>query len=130
MAKDANSSPVKLSLTNIIAIIVLIGAIGLGGHLIGKANQKASAQPQIAAVQTVAYDGEEGKTALELLKAKAQVEVQESSLGAFVTSINGTQNSGDHFWLFYVNGSLGTVGADQYTTKNGDKIEWRYEQFQ
>jgi len=119
----------SFDLINVIAIIVLIGLVGLGGHLLGRFNQKEkTVTTEISGVQTLSYEGETGKNALELLQSKAKVETSDSSFGSFVMSINGTANTTDHFWMFYVNGQLASVGADQYQTKDGDKIEWRYEQ--
>ena len=121
----------KIGLINIIAIIVVIGLAGIGGHFLGRWEQnRNTATQEVASVQTLAYDGEDGQNALDLLKAKADVQAQESSIGSFVTEINGTQNSEDHFWMFYVNDELAPVAADQYQTKNDDKIEWRYEAIQ
>lgn len=119
----------SISLSNVIAIvvvIVIIVAIGFGVDKYTKARTKG-AQPAVAAAQTVAYDCAEGKTALDVLKTTAKTNVQDSSLGAYVESINDTANSENQFWIFYVNGQIGTVGSDQYTCKDGDKIEWRYE---
>ena len=121
-----------ISLINIAAIVVLIALVGIGGHFIGKyeENKKGStASSQISGVQTFTYSGENGKNALDLLKAKADAQISESSLGAFVVSINGTSNSDSQFWLLYVNGELAPTGADQVQTKDGDKLEWRYETF-
>lgn len=115
-------------LINIIAIIVLIAIFGFGGHFIGRYERnKKVTSTQISGVQTFAYEGENGKTAMDLLKSKAKVETTDSSFGSFVVSINAVPNSTDHFWMFYVNGELASTGADQYQTKEGDKIEWRYE---
>ena len=128
MANRAGNN--KIGLFNVIAIIVVIGLVGIGGHFLGRREQKKEPAPQIAAVQTVSYDGEDGQNALDLLKDKADVQAEESSIGSFVTEINGVRNSEDQFWMFYVNGELAPVAADQYETQNGDKIEWRYEKIQ
>jgi len=128
MANKNNSST---GLINIIAIIVVIIIAGVVGFLADKYNPKAGGQKQaIASVQTIAYDGQEGKTALDLLKEKADIQAEESSIGSFVTEINGIANSEDHFWMFYVNNDLAPVASDQYQTKDGDKIEWRFEAIQ
>jgi len=116
---------------NVAAIIALIVLLGFSGNLLGEYQKnKNSNHPQVSAAQSFTYDGQEDKTALDILKTKANIKVQESSIGTFITSINDVANSQDHFWLFYVNGSLSSMGADQYHTKTGDKIEWRYELIQ
>lgn len=123
----------KISLINIVAIVVLIALFGIGGHFIGRLNESkvsTAASSQISGVQTFSYEGETGKTALDLLKSKSDVQVSESSLGSFVMSINGTTNSDSQFWMLYINGELATTAADQAQTKEGDKIDWRFEKFQ
>ena len=104
----------------------MFGCRGQCKAFIFKAKKSEEGQTQEQA-KTVSYEGVEGKTALEILKETHQVEGQDSDFGTFVTSIDNTQNSSDTFWMFYVNGTLSGVAADKYTTKAGDKIEWKYE---
>ena len=108
----------------LLAVIIVVGYIVINQ---GRVKQEAR-QNQEQERKTISYEGVEGKNAIELLKENHQVDAQISDLGAFVSSIDGTQNSSDTFWMFYVNGKLSEVSADQYTTKTGDKIEWKYEQ--
>lgn len=124
---------------NFIAIIILAGILIIGGSLLGnhvldKQTQKAVAgsdiQFQPVVEKTINYDGQTGKTALDLLKASHQVESQDSSIGVFVTGIDDTKNQDNKYWMLYVDGRLAATGADQYTTKDGEKIEWRYESLQ
>lgn len=78
--------------------------------------------------RTVSYKGEEGKTALDVLKSLAKVETKESTYGEFVTSINGVAADGTtEFWSFYVNEKLASEGAGTYQTKPTDTIEWKVE---
>lgn len=75
---------------------------------------------------SISYKGVEGKSALELLKAKYQVQTKVySGLGEFVESINGIKPDSAHFWEFYINGKSSTVGASSYVTKSEDNIEWK-----
>lgn len=123
----------SLSIANIIAIVValvIVAFVGYGVDVLRENKLSNGAQKSVASVQTVRYDGEDGKNALDLLKSKAEIQTQDSSIGVFVTSINGTSNSDRQYWLFYVNDALAESAADQYVTKNSDKIEWRYESFQ
>lgn len=126
-----SNNKIDLSVMNIVAMIIVLAIFGFIGYFSAqKNNVNTDLNTQaVAAVQAIAYDGEDGKNALDLLKSKAEIQTQDSSIGVFVISINGVSNSNDHFWMFYVNGELAQVSADQYTTKNGDKIEWRYDQF-
>lgn len=48
-------------------------------------------------------------------------------LGEFINEINGIKNTSDQFWLYYVNGTLGSMGAGSYVLKDGDVIEWKFE---
>lgn len=78
---------------------------------------------------TYSYDGQDGKTALELLKAKYPNTTTESSTyGDYVTGIDGVKaDSSKEYWAFYVNGEVANEGAGTYQTKSSDKIEWRLE---
>jgi len=87
-----------------------------------------TSQPAAPTNKNVTYSGVEGKTALALLQQKATVVTKDSSYGPYVDSVNGVQGGTDgKYWAFYVNGTLAQVGADAYTTKAGDKIEWKFE---
>ena len=86
------------------------------------------AQPTIALVDYVSYQGRAGKNALFLLQEKATIEQATSGL---VTAINSRKAdaSAHEYWAFYVNGKLGQVGPADYQTKEGDKIEWKIEKY-
>lgn len=77
----------------------------------------------------VSYDGQAGRTALELLEEEAEVEMQGEGEMAFVTSIDGVAAGENQFWAFYVNGESAPVGAGSYVTEEGDRIAWRLESF-
>lgn len=44
----------------------------------------------------------------------------------FVDSIANAGGNGK-YWIYYVNGEMGNVGADKKFVKEGDLIEWRLE---
>jgi Domain of unknown function (DUF4430) len=73
----------------------------------------------------IAYEGEDGKTALEILKARARVRTSTGQMGELVEEINGVNNGNGYYLIYYVNGAKAKVGAGDYVTKNGDKIEWK-----
>jgi hypothetical protein len=79
--------------------------------------------------KTVSYEGVEGENALSLLKNYTNVETEEfTGIGEYVVSINGVQaDSNSNFWAFYVDDAQAQVGAGDYITKAGEKIEWRLE---
>jgi hypothetical protein len=81
--------------------------------------------PQREERLVIAYGGEDGKTALELLKAHAQVRTATSQLGELVEEINGVANGNGHYLIYFVNGATAKTGAAQYVTQRGDKIEWK-----
>ncbi len=120
-----------------LAVVLLFGgaSFALANRSNDQAKQTAKNQAEqqatrssVAAANTVQYDGVAGKTALALLKEKATVVTKDSSYGPYVDSINGVQGGTDgKYWAFYVNGTMAQVGADAYTTKTGDKIEWKFE---
>jgi hypothetical protein len=103
-----------------------------------KSEQKeAQSKPEVKAEpkkevedNSVKYVGENGKTALELLKAKYKVETKTfSGIGEYVTAINGIkETTGKNFWAFYVNGKQAKVGASDYKTQNTEQIEWKLEE--
>lgn len=92
-----------------------------------QSNQQATESNEPKKTEYLSYQGEEGKTALELLKAQAEVEVKSSSLGDYVTSINGNDGGGSKFWMFFVDGKESTVGAGTYITKSNENIEWKLQ---
>lgn len=75
----------------------------------------------------VTYKGQDGKNALELLKAKEDIQTKSSSLGNYVTAINGNDGGGTKYWTFYVNGQMSNIGAEAYVTKSSDTIEWKLQ---
>ena len=81
--------------------------------------------------KSVSFAGQDGKTALALLRAGAQVKTEQSSFGEFVTAINGVEADGiTQLWAFYVNDQLADDAAETYITKAGERIEFRVENVQ
>jgi hypothetical protein len=89
-------------------------------------NSTTASSTQAQTERTViAYEGEDGKTALEILKARARVRTSTSQMGELVEEINGVNNGNGYYLIYYVNGTMAKVGAGNYITKTGDKIEWK-----
>ncbi|MBX4187658.1 MAG: DUF4430 domain-containing protein [Candidatus Doudnabacteria bacterium] len=125
--------------TGIIAVIILVLAVAFG-----LLNEKASApttndnaQDSLQSVQQenqvtasfYRYPGEDGRSALDILKSKHNVVTQDfGDLGEFVQAIDGSESDSSHFWALYVNGSQSQVGGSQYVTKSTDTIEWKLEE--
>ncbi len=108
-------------------IILLVAAAGVF-MLVPK--QTHTSATTAALQHVVTYRGEDGKNALDLLKAHHQVAAQQFSIGAFVTSVDGISAPPNYFWAFSVNGKPSDVGADTYITKNSDTLSWRLEKIQ
>jgi len=126
------------------AVLIILGGFGLWF-----ANESSTADVQTEAVvqqvtqeetapsvvisedgKTVSYDGLEGNTALEILKAGTEITVKASDFGEFVNGINSViADENSEFWAFYVNGKLASEGAGTYQTMDGDQIEWKLETF-
>ncbi|MDP2709018.1 MAG: DUF4430 domain-containing protein [bacterium] len=76
-----------------------------------------------------------GATAHDLMnELKAENKINFSGknypgLGFFVEEINGLKNnSSGKNWVYYVNGRPAPVGVSNYILKDGDIIEWKYEE--
>lgn len=128
MPRDESvSKTINLKLGNIIAIIILMVLVGLGAVYLAKYNAAKTPTPAVSSVQIISYDCEQGQIALAVLQDDNEVKTQDSELGVFVDEINGVKNGGGGFWIYYVNGQMGQVGAEDYQCQAGDKIEWRFE---
>ena len=125
----------KQIIVYVISALIIIGGVTTGVCLYQSkiATDKAEqAQELIDSTKTngVAYTGEAGKTALDLLKKSATIVASGSGENTFVTSINGVAaNSKNQYWAFYINGESASVGAGSYVTKDSDKITWKLESF-
>lgn len=125
---NVKKDPAEFGIWNIVAIIAVIVVFAIAGFLIDRYNQKVAPAPkEVQATQSINYDCVEGKTALALLKDKAEIKTVDSSFGAYVDEINGAANNNGSFWIFYVNSKMAEVGPDQYNCQPNDKVEWRYE---
>lgn len=117
----------------LILAVVLAAGLGGGGWLLANSSSEqpygetAAEQPQQPADDYVTYQGEGGKTALELLKIHAEVETDQYDFGELVTSINGVASDGSKYWTFYVNDQMASEGAGDYETEDSDVIEWKLQ---
>lgn len=69
----------------------------------------------------------DGQTALDLLKANAEVQTKEYDYGSFIVSINGVSSDSSQYWAFYVNREYAKEGADKTILKKGDAATFRLE---
>ena len=73
----------------------------------------------------LSYAGEDGRTALELLKSRARVRTSTSDLGELVEEINGVRSGEGYNLIYFVNGAMAKTGAGNYVTRTRDRIEWK-----
>lgn len=70
---------------------------------------------------------QKGENAFELMQKTMAVEFQNTSIGPFITSINGKKAGSDEYWALYVNGEYAQKGINQYTIEGDTMIEWKLE---
>lgn len=72
-----------------------------------------------------------GMTLFDVTKKLTNLSYSVTAQGVFVNSINGVENAYPYYWMWWSwNGSewsLGEVGADSYTLKDGDILLWYYQ---
>ncbi len=73
-------------------------------------------------------------TALDALKAVASVNTTywPAFEAWFIDAINevyNNANGNNRWWVYAVNGEHALIGAAEYTIKDGDQIEWTYQQY-
>lgn len=116
----------------LVSAVLALGLIGAGCSLTQTVNLNTSATNANTVVRVCAqdaescrsYDGQDGQTALALLQAKFDVDASDQG---FVNAINDVKPDDRQFWAFYVDGQQASVGAKDYVTKNGQRIEWKLE---
>lgn len=118
----------------IVAIVIILGLVGAGGTFVALNNNK-TVTPEVDLINkpednVISYSGQDGKTALELLKQEIDdVEISGEGEMAFVTAINGIASEDNKYWMFFINGQSAEVGAGSYITKNSDVIKWELTAF-
>ncbi len=140
-------SQVTRNIVAAIVAVVVLGLLALGFDAWGKKaspdlNQQyrhstqfmykgmsATNKVPVTTQEPIAYDGQDNKNVLELLKANHQVQSVDSSYGTYVQAIDGINSTENSVWLYYINNEPGLEAADKAVTKTGDKVEWRYESF-
>lgn len=69
-----------------------------------------------------------GSNVFNLMTA-CNIEFEEEK--GFIISINGVSQNADanEYWIYYINGEMGQVGAREYIVEDGDEITWKLESF-
>lgn len=128
------NSFIKAKRLEIFVVLIVIAVIGIAYALTQKATAPVTTSQnqnqQATVVSSVSYQGQDNRNALDLLQVFHKVDTKDTSFGKQVMGIDGvTPDPTNSYWAFYVNGKLAQVGADHYTTKYGDLIEWKVEKF-
>lgn len=72
----------------------------------------------------------DGATVLDVLEtAPADVVVEDSSYGPYITSIDGLAADATHGWTYTVNGEQPVESAGSTVVADGDSIAWTYIEF-
>lgn len=105
----------KLTKIFIFLLILLVGLVG--ANFYSRSQTKKGLQ--------VIYNCEKDKSVFDVLvKSVANVESEDSTLGKFVTSIDGHEQGGGKYWLYTVNGQEATVSASQYICQDNEEVIW------
>lgn len=117
-----------------LAVILL----GFGGwFVLGQkpAAEKTVVVPQAQSAITFSSDGKEatykgqdGKTALEVLKSLTNIDSKDSAYGTMVTGIHGVKAEDNKtYWALYLNDAYASEGAGTLKAKNTDTVTWKLE---
>lgn len=126
MRSSARWSCSALAVRAVLASCALAAAVACGGSA-GPPDIE-TARAGLPPEYRIVYDGEDGKTVLDLLREHADNVVTEGSGDELlVTAINGIEGGVEgRYWLYYVNEKAGLVAASRMTTVEGDSIEWLF----
>lgn len=126
----------RLEIFVIVVIIAFIGIVyAFKQHTVlaptinapvSQTDDQSTPQQQVPTT-VITYQGQTGQTALAILQAGHRVDVKHYSFGDMVTGIDGITPDVQHFWSFYVNGTMSQVGASSYVTKSSDQIKWQID---
>ncbi|MBU4023495.1 DUF4430 domain-containing protein [Patescibacteria group bacterium] len=83
--------------------------------------------------RTFEVEFNEEATAFDLLRDKAEeldifLKIKNYDFGILIEAIGDKENGQDgKYWLYYVNGEMPMISADQQAIESGDKIEFKFE---
>lgn len=67
---------------------------------------------------------------MTILQKKGKIKFKDKTytgMGKLIEEINGTKNSGEKNWIYYVNGKKANIGVSNYKINPGDVVSWKYE---
>lgn len=109
------------------AVALLLASIAVGCGSSGPPDIE-TARAGLPDRYRIVYEGEDGKSVLDLLREHADSVVTETQGDdVLVTAINGIEHGVEgRYWVYYVNEQPGQVAANRMTTVKGDSIEWLF----
>jgi hypothetical protein len=130
----------QLIIAGALALLVIGG--GATAYIVTQDNDTKSTEQSIqktddqvkvlsSSAEEFSYQGQDGKTALELLQKATTTVMKGEGEFAYVTSINGTEadSTKNQYWSFLINDEMSMVGAGSYTTNSSDVIKWELASF-
>lgn len=127
MSRVAHVFTSKLAVA-VVTFLVVAAGVSTGVAIHHKENGDvqtvSNAQHQLT---QISYDGQNGENAYVSLQKHATVQSKKYSFGYFITAIDGVTGNGPRYWTLFVNGKEASVGANDYITKNSDRIMWRLQ---
>jgi len=133
----------KIRILIIIAIIVAVGLLIVFNEIPDDVSKEEIFQQDVIRQEVILninygndhqetfnVDFYEGITAFDLLNSKEGLilETKVYDIGIFIETI-GDKKNGDKgkYWMYYVNGEMPMVSADNMILKVGDKVEFKFE---
>lgn len=126
---------------SIIILSSLLVILGIAAMLLYQKTARGSVpvQETAAVVSVTIDDGEHiatssGITAnnpfdalITVSKTKElSVTTKQYDFGQFVQAIGDKNSSETEAWIYFVNGTSGSIAADKYLLHTGDMVEWKY----
>lgn len=127
----------KILIGLVVAAVLIVGYVfwpSTATNTYTNTNVVANANTNISTCTTtslagaaVSYTGKAGVTAAALLTQNSHTMGKDAS--GLINAIDSVKPGDRQYWAFYVNCQLAQVGAEQYTTKDGDIIHWKLDSF-
>ncbi|HEY6736415.1 MAG TPA: DUF4430 domain-containing protein [Candidatus Saccharimonadia bacterium] len=115
---------------------VVIGCASVGSVMASRRQPPPAVAKSPAAVaspkpSSVSFKGQDGQSALALLKQRAVVTMQGTGPAAYVASVNGYRaaETQHEYWALYLNGQLSETSPSAVITHDDDQLEWRIARY-
>lgn len=125
-------------LKKIVVVILIIAAYFGVSYVLQPKLREVLRAPQVPAQKAsesatpnqnqVSYNCGKNGTAFDglLKETKGRVETKNYSFGKMINSINGIKGGmGNKYWIYFVDGKLASISADNYKCQDQEKIEWK-----